>query len=201
MRRPSTSASSSRTPRAASWRPARWTTGTRATLTLWSSSDGEDWAVVDTPGLDETDTEETGERVVGLAVVGDTLLLAREATGLDDSTYTIARGSRDGEWEHLEATGLDALDLPNSDILPPLASVGDQFVLFASVPIDGEEEFGERRAALFTSEDGESWATTELDGPELPDPFFVQAITATDGGAIGVAEGEDALNVWRFPGE
>ena len=31
-------------------------------------------------------------------------------------------------------------------------------------------------------------------------PFSVQALTATDSGAIGVSEATDSLTIWRFPG-
>jgi hypothetical protein len=170
--------------------------GNQTTLTLWSSEDGEAWDVVDSPGLDHTDTEEEGEELVSLAILGDTTLVVRKATGLDDERLSILRSTDGGDFDELEPGGLDALDLPNSDILPTVASVGDQFVMFASTPVD--EEFGERTPTLFVSGDGEDWAAVPLDGPTLPDPFFVQAITGTEAGAVAVAEGEDALNVWRF---
>ena len=79
-----------------------------------------------------------------------------------------------------------------------MAAIGDSFAMFASVPVEAGNDFGERTPTVFTSTDGEDWTATALDGPTLPDPFFVQAITGTADGAVAVAEGEDALNVWRF---
>ena len=172
--------------------------GDQTQLLLWSSRDGRSWDDVGAQGLDHPDDEEVGEHLVGLAVVGDTQLAVREATGLDDSTLSLLRSTDDGEFEELDPTGLDALDLPNSDIIPTVAAVGDSFAMFASVPVEPGNDFGERTPTVFTSTDGEDWTATALDGPTLPDPFFVQAITGAADGAVAVAEGEDALNVWRF---
>jgi hypothetical protein len=171
--------------------------GNQTTLALWHSDDGEQWAEVDVEGLDHTDTEEEGESLESLAVVGDTMLVVREATGLDDSRFSLLRGT-EGEFAELDPSGLDALDLPNEDVVPAVAGVGDQFVIFASVPAEDGEEFGERVPTVFTSPDGEEWTADELDGPLLLDPFSLQALVATDTGAIGLTEGEDALTVWRF---
>lgn len=171
--------------------------GSQTTLTLWHSDDGERWEVVAAEGLDHTDTEEDGESIESLAVVDDMMLVVREATGLDDSRLSLLRGTL-GQFEELEPTGLDALDLPNSDVIPAVTAVDDQFVLFASVPIEGGDDFGERIPTLFTSPDGETWAASELDGPMLLDPFSLQALTATDNGAIGLTEGDEVLDVWRF---
>lgn len=167
-------------------------------LTLWRSDDGEAWTRLDTPGLDQPPEPEVDEHLVALAVRGDTFVALREQTGLDDSDLTVVVGERDGEWAEVEDTGLEPLDLPNSDVLPPLATVGDELWIFANVPVDTENEFGERRVAVFTSTDGVEWTAEPLDGPELEDPFFVQALTATDAGAIGVTEAVDELTVWRF---
>jgi hypothetical protein len=60
------------------------------------------------------------------------------------------------------------------------------------------EDWGERRPALSRSTDGVSRAAEALAGPTLDDPFLVQAMAATDVGAIGVSEALDALTVWRF---
>lgn len=171
--------------------------GSQTTLTLWHSDNGERWEVVAVEGLDHTDTEEDGESIESLAVVDDMMLVVREATGLDDSRLSLLRGTL-GQFEELEPTGLDALDLPNSDVIPAVTAVDDQFVLFASVPIEGGDDFGERIPTLFTSPDGETWAASELDGPMLLDPFSLQALTATDNGAIGLTEGDEVLDVWRF---
>jgi hypothetical protein len=171
--------------------------GNQVRLALWHSDDGETWEEVPVEGLDHTDTEEEGESLVSLAVVDDTMLVVREATGLDDSHLSLLRGT-DGEFEELDPSGLEALDLPNEDVLPGVTAVDGQFVLFASVPADDGEEFGERIPTLFTSDDGEAWTAAELDGPTLLDPFSLQALVATDGGAIGLTEGEDTLDVWRF---
>ena len=118
----------------------------------------------DVDGLDHTDTEEDGESIESLAVVDDMMLVVREATGLDDSRLSLLRGTL-GEFEELEPTGLDALDLPNSDIIPAVTAVDGQFVLFASVPVEGGDDFGERIPTLFTSPDGETWTATELTAP------------------------------------
>jgi hypothetical protein len=173
--------------------------GNQVRLALWHSDDGEQWEEVDVEGLDSTDTEESGESLESIAVVDATMLVVREATGYDDSSLSLLRGTV-GAFEELEPTGLDELDLPNSDIIPAVTAVGDQFVLFASVPDEGGEEFGERIPTLFTSPDGEDWTATELDGPMLLDPFSFQALTATDDGAIALTQGEDVLDVWRFTG-
>ena len=177
--------------------------GNQTTLVVWLSDDGgESWEEMEGTGLDHTDNEEESEHLVGLAVGPERILAIREETGLDDSRITILQLGDSEQWEELEPTGLDALDLPNSDIIPTVASVstfdGPLFTMFASVPADDDEPFGERIPTLFTSDDGEHWDATELEGPTLPDPFFVQAITGTEFGAVAVAEGEDALNVWRF---
>ena len=170
--------------------------GNQVRLALWHSDDGEQWEEVAVEGLDQTDTEEDRESLESIAVVDDTMLVVRTATGVDDERLSLLRGTV-GEFEELEPTGLDELDLPNADIVPSVAAVDGQFVLFASV--EGEDgEFGERIPALFTSEDGEDWTATELDGPMLLDPFSLQTLVATDGGAIGLTEGENALTVWRF---
>lgn len=169
--------------------------GNQATLTLWHSDDGEAWEEVDVEGLDQTDTEEETESIQGLAVVDDTMLVVREATGVDDERLSLLRGTG-GEFTELEPTGLEALDLPNEDVIPAIAAVDGGFVLFGSVPID--DEFGERTPTLFTSDDGEAWTAAELDGPTLLDPFSLQALVATDGGAMGLTEGEEALDLWRF---
>ena len=171
--------------------------GDQTLLKLWRTDDaGGSWEEIDADGLDHPDTDEEDERIVGLARGLDMVLATREETGLDDSRLTLLRLQDSDAWEELEPTGLDALDLPNSDVIPTVATVAGQFVMFASTPID--DEFGERTPTLFTSDDGESWTATELVGPTLPDPFFVQAITRTDRGAIAVAEGADGLNIWRF---
>jgi hypothetical protein len=171
--------------------------GNQVRLTLWHSADGERWDEVEVEGLDHTDTEEDGESLESIAVTGDTMLVVREATGLDDERLSLLRG-RSGDFTELEPSGLDALDLPNSDVIPTVTVVDSQFVLFASVPVEGGDEFGERTPTLFTSPDGETWTASELDGPTLLDPFSLQALTATDQGAIGLTEGEDVLDVWRF---
>jgi hypothetical protein len=170
--------------------------GNQVRLALWHSDDGEQWEEVEVTGLDHTDTEEEGESLESLAVVDDTMLVVRTATGLDDERLSLLRGTV-GEFEELDPTGLDDLDLPNSDIIPAVTAIDGQFVLFASVEGD-DGEFGERTPALFTSDDGEAWTAVELDGPALLDPFSLQALTATDGGAIGLTEGEQVLDVWRF---
>jgi hypothetical protein len=170
--------------------------GNQVRLALWHSGDGERWQEVDVDGLDHTDTEEDRESLESLAVVDDTMLVVREVTGIDDERFSLLRGTV-GEFDELEPTGLDALDLPNEDVLPSVTAVDGQFVMFASVPGD-DGEFGERIPTLFTSEDGEDWTASELDGPALLDPFSLQALVATDGGAIGLTEGEDVLTVWRF---
>ncbi len=171
--------------------------GDQTRLTLWHSVDGLRWEEVRVDGLDQPETEEDGESIESLAVVFDMMLVVREATGLDDSRLTLLRGTG-GEFQELEPTGLDALELPNSDVIPAVAAVDDQFVLFASVPVDDGDEFGERIPTLFTSPDGETWTATELDGPTLLDPFSLQALSATDRGAIGLTEGDEVLDVWRF---
>lgn len=171
--------------------------GNQTTLTLWHSDDGERWETVAVDGLDHTDTEEDGESIESLAVLDDTMLVVREATGLDDSRLSLLRGTL-GRFEELEPTGLDTLDLPNSDVIPGVTAVDGRFVLFASVPLESGNEFGERIPTLFTSPDGETWTASELDGPSLLDPFSLQALTATDNGAIGLTEGEEVLDVWRF---
>jgi hypothetical protein len=170
--------------------------GNQVRLALWHSDDGEGWDEVDVEGLDQTDTEEDRESLVSLAVVDDTMLVVRKVTGVDDERLSLVRGTG-GEFEELEPDGLDELDLPNSDIIPAVTAIDGRFVLFASVEA-GDGEFGERTPTLFTSTDGETWDAAELDGPALLDPFSLQALVATDGGAIGLTEGEDALTVWRF---
>jgi hypothetical protein len=172
--------------------------GNQVRLALWHSDDGEGWEEVDVEGLDQTDTEEDRDALVSLAVVGDTTLVVRKVTGVDDERLSVLRGTA-GEFEELEPDGLDELDLPNSDIIPAVTAIDDQFVLFASVEA-GDGEFGERTPTLFTSTDGEAWDATELDGPALLDPFSLQALVATDDGAVGLTEGEEALTVWRFAG-
>jgi len=171
--------------------------GDQTTLTLWHSDDGERWDVVAVEGLDHADTVEDGESIESLAVVDDTMLVVREATGQDDSRLSLLRGTL-GQFEELEPIGLDALDLPNSDVIPAVTAVGGQFVLFASVPVEGGDDFGERIPTLFISPDGETWTADELDGPMLLDPFSLQALTATDRGAIGLTAGDEVLDVWRF---
>ena len=177
---PSRSPPSSLTRRAAGCAGGEIDDGSQTTLTLWHSDDGRALGGRSrVEGLDHTDTEEDGESIESLAVVDDMMLVVREATGLDDSRLSLLRGTL-GQFEELEPTGLDALDLPNSDVIPAVTAVDDQFVLFASVPIEGGDDFGERIPTLFTSPDGETWAASELDGPILLDPFSLQALTATD---------------------
>jgi len=171
--------------------------GDQTTLSLWHSVDGLRWEKARVDGLDHPDTDEDGESIESLAVLDDMILVVREATGLDDSRLSLLRGDL-GEFEELEPTGLDDLDLPNSDVLPSVTAVDGQFVLFASVPVEDDDEFGERIPTLFTSPDGEAWTGTELDGPTLLDPFSLQALTATERGAIGLTEGDEVLDVWRF---
>jgi hypothetical protein len=165
---------------------------------VWSSDDGESWARLETPGLDQPEDIDSDERLVALAVMGDTFLAVREDIGLDDSTFTLVRGEHDGDWSLLEPTGLGALDLPNTDAFGALAAVGGQFVLFAHVPVDPDAEFGARRPALFTSADGHDWAVLEVEGPDLEDPYVPQALVAVAGGAIGLTPAEDGLTIWRF---
>jgi hypothetical protein len=171
--------------------------GNQVRLTLWHSDDGERWEEVDVEGLDHTDTEEDGESLESFAVVDDTMVVVREVTGIDDSRLSLLRGTV-GELDELEPTGLEALDLPNQDVIPAVTAIDGEFVIFASVPIDGGDDFGERIPTLFTSDDGEAWTATQLDGPTLLDPFSLQALVATSTGALGLTEGEEVLDVWRF---
>jgi hypothetical protein len=153
-------------------------------LTLWRSDDGAQWEVIDTPGLDQ---------------VGDAFVASREAEGLDDSTLTIVQGERDGDWVEVETSGLEPLDLPNSDVLAPLARFGEGVALFGSLPVVPDEEFGERQVSLFTSDTGERWTAAGLDGPGQEDPLAPAELTEVDGGVAGLTGSSDGLVLWWVP--
>jgi len=173
--------------------------GDQSVLSLWGSADGASWAPIEAPGLDQHDADAVSlDHLVGLAQVGPTLLAVREATGPDDSVATVVRGRRGQAWELLDPGGLDDLDLPNSDVLPPIAASGDDFVLLANEPTDDDDEFGMRRATLLASTDGEDWEEV-ASGPDLAGPYGAATLVATPDGVTAVLDDDGALVLWEVP--
>jgi hypothetical protein len=167
-------------------------------LALWGSTDGARWQREDAPGLAAIGADDRFVYPLALAAAGDTVVATVRIDGQDDERLEVLRAPLGGAWEVVATTGLEPLDLPNTDVLAPLATLGDGFALFGNVPVDEAEEFGERRAAVFTSADGTDWAVEVLDGPALAAPEANAALVTTADGATGLTGGTDGLTIWRI---
>lgn len=160
--------------------------------TLWKSADGRSWSPLDAPGLD-LPGEYATQDVVGLAIgpEGTLAVQGTECAGCsDDYALTLARGELDGDWDDLEFEGLDAFEQPNTDVIPPVVAIGDQYVVFG---VRGEKD---PALATFSSDDGEQWSASggETDEPD-DDP---EAVASNGDEAVALVLNKGKLHAWTI---
>jgi hypothetical protein len=170
----------------------------QARLVIWRSTDGERWEVVPTPELDRESDVGGTEHLDGLAVIDDRFvgtLVTTPGGGL--AIFELVFAERGRPWSHHPGEGLQEMDFDANDVIPPLAVVDGEFTLFGNTAVDYRHPEGAREVTLFHSTHGETWAQAPLGEPHLDNPYFIQVLTGTDDGFLGLSEGTDELTTWR----
>jgi hypothetical protein len=165
-------------------------------VTVWRSTDAQAWEAMPTRGLSKP-TEYKYQFASSVTANGDGMLAAFGTECLDcDDDHVLALWRSDGanEWQEVKASGLEALDQANSDIVPVVAQVPHGFVAFASV--GPEHSYDERTPAIWFSADGKRWEAAELEGPP-PGDGSMAAAGATSRGVVALDNTRRGLVVWR----
>ncbi len=164
---------------------------------VWRSEDGEQWTAVGGDPVTPAG-ENSSEGLGAVAVNGDRVVvsLGAECYGCyDDFSNALYRSEDDGRsWQELDDTGLDDLDLANTDVIPRVVSFDSGFVAVGTSE-DGDDTV----ATLWRSADGETWTgKTQLGGPrEYEYAADIDAMAATETGVIILELRGDELAVWR----
>jgi hypothetical protein len=170
--------------------------GTVPVTTVWRSSDGEQWEAVGDPVTPPG--ENSSEGLGAVAVIGDRLLASLGAECYDcydDFSNALFRSDdRGSTWRELDDTGLDDLDLANTDVIPRVVGFEDGFVAVGTSQ-DGDDTV----ATLWRSTDGEKWTDKmQLGGPrEYEYAADIDAMVATETGVVVLELRGDELAVWR----
>lgn len=169
---------------------------TIAVSSTWRSEDGEQWELVGEniipPG------ENAYEDIAAVAVLDRELLasLGVECSGChDDYAYVLSKSEDGGEtWGELEPSGLDDIELANTDVIPRVVGFDSGFVAVGTSE-DGDDTV----ATLWRSADGKKWTDeTSLGGPrDYGYAESIDAIAATETGVIVLELRGDELAVWR----
>ena len=167
---------------------------------LWRAENlSSTWQEVDAPGLDRPDEFGASDRILDLAAVGDVVLATSYVQQDGAQDLVLSRGTVGGEFEEVEATGLEDLDVEGEDdILAQLVAVDDTFLLYGSLPREGADPAGKRQLAFFTSPDGETWQAQPLDDTIVRARFPLGVAVDDDELITATATGR-AIMIRRYP--
>lgn len=143
--------------------------GTEATPQLVATDDGASWDAVDATGLEVADGSET---VLALGASADAYLAfgLSECDGCSDDAVAVAWRSDDGtEWAEVGLGALaEALDEPNTDLVPVLTGTSSGFVALVDGGPSGD-------TSAWVSAEGSEWSEVALD---LPDGATLRSVAA-----------------------
>ncbi|MGQ0803254.1 MAG: hypothetical protein ACT4PI_05265 [Actinomycetota bacterium] len=163
---------------------------------VFRSEDGEEWEAVGDPVTPAG--ENSSEGLGAVAANGGRLLVSLGAECYDcydDFSNALYRSEDDGRsWQELDDTGLDDLDLANTDAIPRVVGFDSGFVAVGTSE-DGDDTV----ATLWRSADGEKWTDkTHLGGPrDYEYAADIDAMAATKTGVIILELRGDELAVWQ----
>ncbi len=159
--------------------------GAEETPQLVATDDGASWDVVDAAGLEVSDGSET---VLALGASDDAYLAfgLSECDGCSDDAVAVAWRSDDGtDWADVGLGALaEALDEPNTDLVPVLAGTSSGFVAVVSGGSPGD-------TTAWVSSDGTDWSEAALDLPQ--DAEFRGVAALGDEALVLFAAGDEPL--------